>query len=100
MKKDRKFQSLLGAFHCNFSRLNEVTSPHSVSVTLAKGPDQDKALRAEGIHVGRHRCALACPRNGTEEMKGEGEAKAEEERGNGSRSCSNDPRFFEGLSVR
>ena len=27
--------------------VNEVTSPHSVSVTLAKGPKQDKA---EGFH--------------------------------------------------
>ena len=39
--KDRNFQSLRGALHCEFSSLNEVTSPHAVAVTLAKGREQD-----------------------------------------------------------
>ena len=47
--KDRNFQSLRGALHCEFSSLNEVTSPHAVAVTLAKGREQDKAVRAEGF---------------------------------------------------
>ncbi len=60
--KDRKFQSLPGAFHCDFCSLNEVTSRHSVSVTLAKGTEQDKAVRAEGVHGGRHRYGVALPK--------------------------------------
>ena len=39
--------SLPGASHFDFSRLNELTSPRSVSVTLAKAPEQDKAVKAE-----------------------------------------------------
>ena len=79
VRKDRKFQSRPGASHDDFSRLNEVTSPRSVSVTLAKGPEQDQALRSEGIHGGRHRRALALPKKRHGRDEGESEAKAEEE---------------------
>ena len=40
------------SFHCEFSSLNEVTSPHAVAVTLAKSREQDKAVRAAGFPGG------------------------------------------------
>ena len=98
--KDRKFQSQVSASYRNFLEFErgDVTS---IGVgALAKGTEQDKEVRS-GEFTGKDTVVpLRCPRNGTGEMKRVGEANAEEERGSGFWSCSNDSRFFEGLSVR
>ena len=45
--KDRKFQSLPGAFRCDFSSFERGDVPHSVSVTLAKGTDEQRVAHRE-----------------------------------------------------
>ena len=50
-----------------FSNVNEVTSPELVSVSLAKGTEQDKEVRAERGRGEDTGMALCWPRNDTKE---------------------------------
>ena len=50
-----------------FSNVNEVTSPELVSVSLAKGTEQDKEVRAERVRGEETGMALCWPRDDTKE---------------------------------